>query len=51
MSSVIDSLEGFAKVAMQFYDKELKALGFRVQARILDYPGGMPGDVGIFLRW
>ena len=45
------SLEGFAKVAMQYYEKELKALGFRVQARILDYPGGMPGDVGIYLRW
>ena len=46
-----DSLEGFAKVAMRYYEKELKPLGYRVQARILDYPGGMPGTVGIFLRW
>ena len=46
-----DSLEGFAKVAMAYYDKELKPLGFRVQARVLDYPGGMPGTVGLFLRW
>jgi len=46
-----ESLEGFAKVALEFYEKELKPLGFRVQARILDFPGGMPGTVGIFLRW
>ena len=46
-----DSLEGFAKVAMGYYNKELKPLGFRVQARVLDYPGGMPGTVGLFLRW
>ena len=46
-----DSLEGFAKAAMQFHEKELRPLGFRVQARILDFPGGMPGTVGIFLRW
>ena len=46
-----DSLEGFAKVAMQYYEKELRPLGFRVQARVLDYPGGMPGTVGLFLRW
>ena len=46
-----DSLEGFAKAALHFYEKELKPLGYRVQARILDFPGGMPGTVGIFLRW
>ena len=46
-----DSLEGFAKVAMQYFEKELKPIGFRTQARVLDYPGGMPGTVGLFLRW
>ena len=46
-----DSLEGFAKVAYQYFEQELKPLGFRVQARVLDYPGGMLGKVGLFLMW
>src|SRR6185312_11397547 len=31
-----DSLEGFAKTAHQYFEKELKPLGFKVQARVLD---------------
>jgi hypothetical protein len=46
-----DSLEGFAKHAYDFYVKELQPLGFKVRAQILDYPGGMPGEVGLFLSW
>jgi len=45
------TLTGFAKKAHEFYEKELAPLGYKVHAQILDYPGGMPGDVGIFLRW
>ena len=46
-----DSLEGFAKNAMAYYEKELKPLGFKVRAEVLTFPGGMPGDIGLFLRW
>jgi hypothetical protein len=46
-----DSLEGFAKRAHAFYVKELQPLGYKLRVEILDYPGGMPGNVGIFLRW
>ncbi len=46
-----DSLEGFAKKAYEFYLAELKPLGFRLTAQILDYPGGMPGTVGLTLSW
>lgn len=45
------SLEGFAKVAYDYYEKELKPLGYKLSVRILDYPGGMPGNIGMFLRW
>jgi len=45
------SLEGFAKRAYAYYDKELKPLGYKLRVEILDYPGGMPGNVGMFLRW
>jgi hypothetical protein len=46
-----DSLEGFAKKAMVYFEKELKPLGFKVRAEILTFPGGIPGDVGLFLSW
>jgi hypothetical protein len=46
-----ESLEGFAKKAYEFYMAELKPLGFKLNAQILDYPGGMPGNVGLYLTW
>jgi hypothetical protein len=46
-----ESLEGFAKKAYEFYMAELKPLGFKLNAQILDYPGGMPGNVGLYLSW
>lgn len=33
------------------WERDLKPNGFRLAARVLDYPGGMPGDVGLFLLW
>jgi len=46
-----DSLEGFAKKAHAFFEAELKPLGFRARAQILNYPDGRLGDVGLFLSW
>ena len=46
-----ESLEGFAKKAYEYYKKELQTLGFKLTAQILDYPGGMPGRVGLYLSW
>jgi CBS domain-containing protein len=45
------SLTGFAKRGFEFYEKNLRPLGYKVRAQILDYPGGMPGTVGIYLAW
>ena len=45
------SLQGRAKRAYEFYEQHLKALGYKVRAQILNYPGGVPGDVGLYLRW
>jgi hypothetical protein len=46
-----ESLEGFAKKAYDFYMTELKPLGFKLHAQVLDYPGGMPGNIGLYLSW
>jgi CBS-domain-containing membrane protein len=33
------------------WERELKPHGFRLTARVLDFPGGFPGDLGLFLVW
>jgi hypothetical protein len=45
------TLQGFAKDALEFYEKELRPLGYKLHAEIISFPGGMPGDVGLFLKW
>lgn len=45
------SLEGFAKKAYEYYDKELRPLGYKLSAQVLNYPNGMLGEVGMFLKW
>jgi hypothetical protein len=45
------TLEGFAKKAYDFFQKELRPLGFKLHAEIISFPGGMPGEVGLFLKW
>ena len=47
----LDSLEGFAKKAHAFFEAELKPLGFKSRAQVLNYPDGRLGDVGVFLSW
>src|SRR5262245_45436457 len=38
------TLEGFAKKAYEFYEKELRPHGYKLHAEIISFPGGMPGD-------
>ncbi|SFV26113.1 hypothetical protein SAMN04488557_0331 [Hyphomicrobium facile] len=45
------SLTGFAKDAFEFYDEQLRPLGYRLRAEIVSFPGGMPGEVALSLVW
>jgi hypothetical protein len=45
------TLTGFAKRAYEFWQKELEPRGYKLSAQIMDFPGGVPGDVGIFPKW
>ena len=45
------TLEGFAKKAYDFFQKELRPLGYKLAAEIVSWPGGMPGDVALYLKW
>jgi len=45
------TLQGKAK---EFYNRYMefgKPQGFKLKAMIINFPGGMPGDVGFFLNW
>ena len=33
------------------WERDLRPGGFLLDARVLDYPVGMPGDIGLFLVW
>ena len=46
-----ERLSGFPKRAYDFYGRELAPHGFQIKVQILDWPGGIPGDVGWFITW
>ena len=33
------------------WERDLKPRGFRLTASVTDFPGGMPGDIGMYLNW
>ena len=45
------TLEGRPKLGYEFWRNHLRPLGFGLKAEVLEYPGGMPGDIGFFLTW
>ncbi len=46
-----NTLTGIPKEIYEFWQRQLKPRGYHMRFEIIDYPGGMPGDVGIFLSW
>jgi hypothetical protein len=46
-----ETLEGRPKLGYEFWHDHLRPLGFGLKAQVLEYPGGMPGDIGFFLTW
>jgi CBS domain-containing protein len=45
------TLRGEAAELYRRWERDLKPRGFPLGARVLDFPDGMPGDIGLFLRW
>ncbi|MBN9508634.1 MAG: hypothetical protein J0I21_05880 [Alphaproteobacteria bacterium] len=35
----------------EYWEKHLKPGGFSLGARVLSFPGGVPGDIGLVLSW
>ena len=45
------TLRGEAAEIYLRWESDMKPRGFRLVAKVLDFPGGMPGDIGMFLLW
>jgi hypothetical protein len=45
------TLTGLPKEMYEFWDRQLRPLGYKLRFQIVDWPDGMPGDVGITLKW
>lgn len=45
------TLQGKAREIYERYLEQARPAGYRLKAMIVDFPGGMPGDVGFFLNW
>ncbi|GGF69807.1 hypothetical protein GCM10007301_31880 [Azorhizobium oxalatiphilum] len=46
-----DSLTGRPRQAYEFWRDHLQPANFKLRAMIVDWPEGMPGDVGFYLSW
>ena len=46
-----DTLTGLPKELYEFWNKHLKDRGYKIKFEIVDFPGGMPGDIGFTLSW
>ena len=47
----VATLPGGARRVYDYWKTHLQPGGFRFSARIVNYPGGTPGDVGLFFSW
>jgi hypothetical protein len=45
------TLTGLPKEMYQFWELQLRPRGYKIKFQIVDFPDGMPGDVGITLKW
>jgi hypothetical protein len=46
-----DTLTGIPKEIYGFWKRRLQPAGYHIRYEVIDYPGGMPGDIVIILSW
>ena len=46
-----NTLTGLPQEMYQFWDRHLRPLGYRIRVKVVDFSGGMPGDIGLTLKW
>jgi hypothetical protein len=45
------TLTGIPKEIYQLWRDYLQPRGYRIRYQIIEFPGGMPGDIGVTLTW
>jgi hypothetical protein len=46
-----NTLTGLPKELFEFWQKHMKSRGYRLRFQVIDFPGGVPGDIGVTLSW
>jgi len=46
-----NTLTGLPKELFEFWAKHLRPRGYKLKVQIVDFPDGMPGDIGMTLSW
>src|SRR5215468_3355356 len=46
-----NTLTGIPKEIFQLWSDHLKPRGYRIRYQIIDFSGGVPGDIGITISW
>ena len=45
------TLTGRPKELYEFWERQLKPRGYKLRFQVVDFSGGVPGDIGITLKW
>ena len=45
------TLTGVPREIYEFWKRQQQPRGYHIRYEVVDYPGGMPGDIGIILSW
>jgi hypothetical protein len=46
-----NTLTGAPKEIYQFWAKYFRPRGYKLKVQIVDFPGGLPGDIGMTVSW
>jgi hypothetical protein len=45
------TLQGVPKEIYDLWDRHFRNRGYKLRSEIVNFPGGVPGDVGLYLKW
>ena len=45
------TLTGIPKEIFELWTEYLKPRGYRIGYQVVDFPGGVPGDIGVIISW
>ena len=46
-----ETLQGKAREFFDHYQEHGRSQGYKLKAMVISFPGGVPGDIGLFLSW